>query len=90
MDARAHRLPTTVRPLRYDVHLDARLHRDTFHGRLALALETLEPRRTLELHARGLTLTDARLVRGARAWSATVTLDAARETATFALSLIHI
>jgi len=85
-DPKAYRLPTTTRPRHYAITLDARPGRDTFSGSLTIRLSLAEPTSAIELHARDLSISQARLmVAGGQELAATVTLDAEREIATIAL-----
>ncbi len=81
-DPKAYRLPTTVRPRHYAIALDARPGRDSFHGALTIELTLAEPTNSIELHARDLDLSNARLTSATGQTSvASVTLDAEREIA---------
>ncbi|MEA3203271.1 MAG: puromycin-sensitive aminopeptidase, partial [Thermoplasmata archaeon] len=77
-----HRLPRTVRPLRYDLHLDADPARPEFSGTLALAVEVVEPTREVVLHAKRLRIAWATVEQAGAEQQLAVTLDAAREEAT--------
>lgn len=76
MPAKAYRLPTHTVPERYDVHLDARLERDTFAGRVVVAVSIREPTTTLQLHARDLTVEAAELRIGDASFTPRTSLDA--------------
>jgi puromycin-sensitive aminopeptidase len=81
MTTKAYRLPTHARPQQYEVHLDARLGREEVTGRVAIRLDLLEARDTLELHARDLTISGARLEADGQALTAQVALDPESEAA---------
>ena len=61
---KAYRLPTHVYPTSYDIEIDARLGRQDTHGKVTIQLDIREARDTIELHARDLKLSDARLTIG--------------------------
>lgn len=85
-DPKAYRLPTSVRPRAYAITLDARPGRETFSGSLDVLLDIAEPTNHIELHARDLAITSARLKdANGRAIAAKVTLDADREIASIKL-----
>ena len=64
MNPKAYRLPAHALPRRYDVSLSARLASDDFSGRVRIALDLVERRETIELHARDLALGEARVTIG--------------------------
>jgi puromycin-sensitive aminopeptidase len=85
-DPKAYRLPAVVRPRHYDITLDARPGRDTFSGSLGVQLSIATPTNTIELHARDLDITNARLRSASgQIFAAGVTLDADREIAVITL-----
>ncbi|MCA9705151.1 MAG: M1 family metallopeptidase [Myxococcales bacterium] len=55
------RLPTAVRPLRYDLRLDVDPARPSTHGDVSIALEIAAPTEEIVLHADGLRITRATL-----------------------------
>ena len=61
MNPKAYRLPKHILPRRYDIDIDARLGREEFSGKVVIQLDIIEPCETIELHARDLEITDARL-----------------------------
>ena len=61
MNPKAYRLPTHVLPRRYDIDIDARLGREEFNGKVVIELDINESCEAIELHARDLEITDARL-----------------------------
>ncbi len=61
MNPKAYRLPTHALPRRYDIDIDARLGREEFGGKVAIQLDINEACEAIELHARELEITDARL-----------------------------
>src|SRR5436309_5002303 len=81
MDRAAYRLPTHVQPRHYTIALDARLDVQEFHGQVTVEVEVLEPERSVELHARGLQLADARLTAHGRTLAGEVTLHPEQEMA---------
>src|SRR3954447_659283 len=58
---KAYRLPTHAFPRRYDIEIDARLGREDFHGKVVIKLDIVEARGVIELHAKDMKLSDARL-----------------------------
>jgi len=58
MKSKAYRLPKNVLPRRYDVKLAAQLGQDEFSGRVAITVDILSQTDTIEIHARGLELSD--------------------------------
>src|SRR5439155_1840 len=58
---KAYRLPTHALPRRYDIAIDARLGREDVHGKVRIELDIREPRDVIELHARDMQLSNARL-----------------------------
>ncbi|MFL5735080.1 MAG: M1 family metallopeptidase [Chloroflexia bacterium] len=58
---KAYRLPTHAFPRRYDIEIDARLGREDFHGKVVIKLDIVEARDVIELHAKDMKLSDARL-----------------------------
>ncbi|HEX6817019.1 MAG TPA: hypothetical protein VF120_01485, partial [Ktedonobacterales bacterium] len=83
---KAYRLPLTVRPRHYEITLDARPGRETFSGSLAVQVSIAAPTNTIELHARDLTITNARLVSpNGQTFAASVAPDAEREIVTLTL-----
>lgn len=81
MDPKAYRLPTNVYPTRYDIEIDARLGREDFHGNVTIGLDVREETDTVELHARDLQLSEARLLFGGKSLEGEITLDADSEMA---------
>jgi len=81
MKPTAYRLPTHVRPRQYDVQLEARLGRAEFSGQVTLHLDVLTPTDTIELHARGLQLAEARLQLDARTLAGQIQLLPEHEAA---------
>ncbi len=81
MNPKAYRLPTHVRPTRYDIDLDARLGRETFAGRVSIQLEVAAPADRIEMHARELRIADASVTAAGQTAAAGVSLDTDREIA---------
>ncbi len=85
-DPKAYRLPTIVRPRHYEITLDARPGRDSFSGSLAVQVSIAAPTNTIELHARDLEITRARLTSAnGQSFTGTVAPDAEREIASITL-----
>ncbi len=85
-DPKAYRLPITVRPRQYEITLDARPGRETFHGSVSIRLAIEAPTSVIELHARDLDITNARLTSASGAMTvASVAVDAEREIAVITL-----
>jgi aminopeptidase N len=80
-------LPRTVRPLHYDVALAPDPQALRFDAQVAIAIEVLQPTRSITLHAAGLVIRkvglSGTLEDEAGAGAATTTLDEAAQTATF-------
>jgi puromycin-sensitive aminopeptidase len=81
MNPKAYRLPTHVLPGRYDVQIDARPGREDFHGQVNIALEVVESRDAIEIHARELVLDRAELTAGGKELKGEIEQDAVREMA---------
>ena len=81
----AGRLPDTVRPERYDLHVTVRPDEGRFSGRVRIAVQLAEPARGLTLHAQELEIGDAHVEFNGGRCAATVHLDAAATTLTLAL-----
>jgi len=75
MSASTYRLPLYARPQRYDVQLDARLGRDEFSGNVLITLDLLEPKDSIDLHARDLTINEAQLMIAGETLDAVATSD---------------
>jgi puromycin-sensitive aminopeptidase len=80
--APGHRLPRTIRPVRYDLHLDADPARPGFSGLLSLAAEVVEPTRELRLHAKRLEIVSAHIEQGGATQKLEPVVDEAREEVT--------
>jgi puromycin-sensitive aminopeptidase len=80
-----NRLPTTVVPSHYDLVLAPDLAAATFAGTAVVTVEVTEAVHEVVVHALDLDITEAALVRDGERLDATVTYDAASETATLAL-----
>ncbi len=81
--ASPYRLPHVVRPTRYDVDLLTSPTRSDFVGHVTMQLAVAERTDRIEMHAKHLALSEARLVRGDTTTPLEVTLDADNETVTF-------
>ena len=78
---KAYRLPTHTHPTHYDIHIDARIERKEVPGKVMIGLDIREATDTLELHARDMTLTTARLELGGKTLDAKIAQDSEREMA---------
>jgi puromycin-sensitive aminopeptidase len=74
MTGRAHRLPRAVWPLHYAIDIATDPGRADFAGEVAIQLELRDPVDAIELHAKRLTLSEARLEVGDRALTPQVVL----------------
>jgi len=80
--ASAQRLNGDVIPEHYGLWFAPDLAAATFKGRATITARTVTSTRAVTLHATELTLGDVRITAGGRTQTATVSMDAARETAT--------
>ena len=85
MDPKAHRLPNHVRPKRYNIDISTDPERDRFEGSVQMDLEVLEQTDRVEMHAKGLSLTRAKVQIGDERRTAKIDVDAERELAIFML-----
>jgi aminopeptidase N len=76
-------LPRTVRPTHYEVALTPRAEALTFDGKAVVSLEVLVPTTSIVLNAIDMTFPSARLAGGGRDVALRVSVDAAKQTATF-------
>jgi aminopeptidase N len=76
----AQRLPGTVVPEHYAIHLEPDFGTDTFSGRVAIAVELKEPASTITLHAAELKIHQATISAGGAAQAAEAVLDGEKET----------
>ncbi|MBI3607416.1 MAG: M1 family metallopeptidase [Nitrospirae bacterium] len=83
----AGRLPDTVRPERYDLHVTVRPDEGRFSGRVRIAVQLAEPASELTLHAQELEIGDAHVEFDGRRSAATVRLDPAATTLTLSSEL---
>ena len=79
---RAQRLPHTVVPDHYDIHLTPDFSTDTFGGTVRIRVRLAEPTRTIILNAAELEIHEANISTGGATHTATVELNAEREIAT--------
>ena len=79
MNTSTYRLPAYATPDYYDIQIDARLGREEFTGNVTIALNLRAEKDTIELHARGLSISDAQLKIGAKTHAAAVTVDEENE-----------
>ena len=82
MNPKAYRLSRRVIPRRYDIKLETSLASDLFQGSVGITLEIAEPGNSIELHARDLHLSNARITSNGSSLEGNVTLDTDREIAT--------
>lgn len=83
MASTPHRLPTSVRPSRYDVDITTSPERDEFSGVVSMALSVDEAVEHIEMHAKNLALSDAALVRGDERVTLKIAVDAENEAVRF-------
>ena len=81
-----YRLPSHVRPTRYDVHLHARVGQPTFRGSVAIALDVDRGTDRIELHARDIKIGAASLAVGGKRIGASAQYDADAEMVALALA----
>jgi aminopeptidase N len=81
--AMAQRLPGNVVPEHYSLWLAPDLDKETFRGRSSIDVVLTEPSTTVTLHAAEIAFSEVTITSGGRTQTASVTLDPARETATF-------
>lgn len=80
LDGATGQLPKTVLPLKVSAHIGLDPYRDDFHGSARYELRVRQPVRTITLHARDLSVADARLA-GVRQPPA-MNVDAKQQTVT--------
>jgi aminopeptidase N len=83
LPASAQRLPTTVTPEHYDLGFVVDLARERFEGTETIRVRVAEPTSEIVLNAIELQFKSVTVGAGAAAQTATVTLDEAKQTATF-------
>jgi aminopeptidase N len=81
--AAAQRLPGTVLPEHYTLAFAPDLDKETFRGRESIRVTVTEPTTTVTLHAAEIEFGDVTITAGGRTQKARVTVDPAKETATF-------
>jgi aminopeptidase N len=81
--ASAQRLPATVTPVHYDITVSPRLADAKFSGREAIKLRVSAATSKIVLNAAEITFGDVSISAGGRQQRAVVTMDAAKEQATF-------
>jgi len=79
----AQRLPGNVVPEHYSLWFAPDLEKETFRGRESIDVVLTEPSTTITLHAAEINFSEVTITSGGRTQTARVTVDAARETATF-------
>ena len=79
---RAQRLPQTILPEHYDIHLAPDFSTDTFGGTVRITVRLAEPARTIILNAAEIEIHEATVSAVSGTQTATVDLNAERETAT--------
>jgi puromycin-sensitive aminopeptidase len=75
----AHRLPTIVRPHRYDLTIAPDLDASTFTGAVSIGLEIVEPTDTIVLHAKDLVVGVEELWQEAGTFAADVRIEPERD-----------
>src|SRR5689334_13743528 len=89
MEPKAHRLPPHVRPIGYAVDITTHPARPDFEGTVEATLDVRQATETIEMHARDLEVSYARITvetsHETHTTPATIELDPAREIATFRL-----
>src|SRR5688500_12357248 len=80
--APAQRLSPTTIPEHYDIHLPPDFATDTFAGQVGVSVRLSEPSRSITLHAAEIDFHEVTIGAGGTTQVASVTLDAASETAT--------
>jgi aminopeptidase N len=78
----AHRLPKTVVPSHYEIHLEPDLATGSLTGRETITVRLAEPTTSIVLNAVDLDLREAVVITGKKRHPARVSLDPAAETAT--------
>jgi aminopeptidase N len=86
LPASAQRLPREIVPEHYDLAFVVDLARERFEGTETIRVEVAEPTARVVLHAVELDLRQVTIGDGAAAQTATVTLDAASQTATLSVA----
>src|SRR5215510_1191901 len=81
--AAAQRLPGTVLPEHYTLSFTPDLEKETFRGRESIQVTITEPTTSITLHAAEIQFGEVTITAGGRTQKAQVTMDAAKETATF-------
>lgn len=83
MASTPHRLPTVVRPSRYDIDITTDPTREDFFGSVEITLTIGEHTDRIEMHAKQLALSEATLKRAGDAVPLAIALDDTNETVTF-------
>src|SRR6476469_1436831 len=83
---RAQRLPATVTPVHYDLRVEPDLAAATFTGEETIAVTLAAPQTGIVLNAAEITFKKVEVTAGGRTQSATVTLDARKDQATFTVA----
>jgi aminopeptidase N len=85
-DADAQRLPGGVTPVAYELTVAPNLAAATFTGEEKIRVRLAKASPTIVLHAAEITFREVKVTAGGKSQTAKVTLDAARDTATFHLA----
>src|SRR4029079_11024761 len=85
--AYAQRLPDTVIPAHYDLTVEPDLAEATFSGRQAIDVTLKVPSKAIVLNAAEITFGEVQIVAGGKTQTAAVSLDAAKDQATFTVPL---
>lgn len=86
MNPKAYRLPRHIRPRQYDLRLQLRRTSSDFHGSESILLDITQQSKAVEIHSRGLDISQARLTQAGKTLAGEVSLDADREIATITFS----
>jgi len=81
--ASAQRLPSTITPVHYDITVTPRLADATFGGEVDIRLRLASPATEIALNAAEIKVISASIASSGRSQEAAVSLDAAKEQATF-------
>jgi len=85
--AYAQRLPDTVIPVHYDLTVEPDLAKATFAGREAIDVTLKAPSTSVVLNAAEITFGQVQIVAAGKTQTAAVTLDAAKDQATFTVPI---
>ena len=86
--APAQRLPRTNVPEHYDIHLAPDFVTDSFAGEVAIRVHVAEPTRSITLNAAEIDFHEVTITAGGTKQAASISVDADKQTATFAVPQI--